>query len=139
MTVTVPTDDFLCVTSNVDAPMRAAAAHASAPAWPPPTTITSYCRARSQQYRCLLLGENGRTHADRHKHLADMADAIVSTPRDWFRNCNTTWTAVDQSTDVVVNTAAMVYTRVVTMKRPIGARELLRAFNTTVHYNFIRF
>ena len=31
-----------CVTRAVRAPMRAAAAAASQPAWPPPTTITSY-------------------------------------------------------------------------------------------------
>ena len=30
-----------CVTSAVRAPMRAAAAAASQPAWPPPTTMTS--------------------------------------------------------------------------------------------------
>ena len=31
------------VTSAVRAPNRAAAAAASHPAWPPPTTMTSYC------------------------------------------------------------------------------------------------
>jgi hypothetical protein len=31
-----------CVIMAVRAPMRAAAAAASQPAWPPPTTITSY-------------------------------------------------------------------------------------------------
>ena len=36
-----PMVESLWVTSAVRAPMRAEAAAASAPAWPPPTTITS--------------------------------------------------------------------------------------------------
>ena len=38
---------IFCVTRSVSAPTLAAAAAASVPAWPPPTTMTSYCcRAR---------------------------------------------------------------------------------------------
>ena len=38
---------IFCVTRSVSAPALAAAAAASVPAWPPPTTMTSYCcRAR---------------------------------------------------------------------------------------------
>src|SRR5262245_35259654 len=38
-----PTVAKRCVSSAVDAPSRAAAAAASQPAWPPPTTMTSKC------------------------------------------------------------------------------------------------
>ena len=37
-----------CVTSAVAAPMRAAAAAASQPAWPPPITMTSKLRIHSR-------------------------------------------------------------------------------------------
>ena len=33
---------MFCVTRSVRAPMRAAASAASVPAWPPPTTMTSW-------------------------------------------------------------------------------------------------
>ena len=42
-----PTVAKLCVTSAVRAPSRAAAAAASVPAWPPPTTMTSNCIHRN--------------------------------------------------------------------------------------------
>ena len=37
-----PTVSTECVSSSVRAPARADASAASVPAWPPPTTITSY-------------------------------------------------------------------------------------------------
>src|SRR6478609_6813986 len=39
-----PSVSIECVSSRVDAPMRAEASAASVPAWPPPTTMTSKCR-----------------------------------------------------------------------------------------------
>lgn len=71
--VTLPTDDFLCVTNSVDAPILAAAEHASAPAWPPPTTITSY--RREQRHTCLVEA-NDRETRKRPKRVTDMANTL---------------------------------------------------------------
>lgn len=62
----LPTDDLLCVTSNVDAPILAAAEHASDPACPPPTTMTSYvCCPRCPN-------DGGRLAVKRPKNFNDI-------------------------------------------------------------------
>ncbi len=45
----------LCVSSRVLAPARLAAAAASQPAWPPPTTMTSYTLTDAAELHCLML------------------------------------------------------------------------------------
>ena len=76
----------LCVTSAVRAPSRAAAAAASQPAWPPPTTITSKDALKNEYpvLRLALLPVSAREkvfhvkHANETRTLAGSERSVAS-------------------------------------------------------------
>src|SRR3954447_25462307 len=85
-----PSVSIECVSSNVDAPIRAEASAASVPAWPPPTTMTSKCRGKcmrplSVRADCIFPGSvawppRGKTGGGRTDHLG-MVDAVLEIAR----------------------------------------------------------
>ncbi len=90
-----PSVSMLWVSSRVRAPMRAAASAASVPAWPPPTTMTSYAAEagagrmsvagmwfRAAAVRARIVGRGGaRTRACLILPRRDSAPARAARPR----------------------------------------------------------
>ncbi len=79
-----PTVEKACVTKTVRAPMRAAAAAASQPAWPPPTTSTSYLPVLIACFCTIIRQSAARLHQPREENAGNVSRETfrpVSTPK----------------------------------------------------------